>query len=208
LLHCIGTCRLEQVLTIHMYIREHDRYVASRWLLRVTFIKVLLHLFRPALFQHHSAALALVSFFSRTDLQGRLWWSISNLQKDLLYRVDHKVVALGVNKKKFDRTIFKNNFNVKIFFLPYKWDVQHWVFGSVFWDSPHCLVKHPQKKSSKKWKSLIKNHKWIKSSSKIYNFYFFGVLGQAVLQATQIPKAGHPMYVIKFYVINCFFIIV
>jgi hypothetical protein len=30
------------------------------------------------------------------------------------------------------------------------------------------------KKNSKKSKSLIKNHKRIKSSSKIYNFYFFG----------------------------------
>jgi hypothetical protein len=37
-----------------------------------------------------------------------------------------------------------------------------------------------------------------KSSSKIYNLYFFGVIGQAVHQAvlkkaTQIPKAGHPI---------------
>jgi hypothetical protein len=28
----------------------------------------------------------------------------------------------------------------------FKWDVQLWVFGSVFWNSPHCLVKHPPKK--------------------------------------------------------------
>jgi hypothetical protein len=46
--------------------------------------------------------------------------------------------------------MFLKNLFKKIEILKLKWDVQHWVFGSVFWNSPHCLVKHPKKKIFKK----------------------------------------------------------
>jgi hypothetical protein len=66
------------------------------------------------------------------------------------------------------------------------------------------LVKHPNKKIiqkiSKKYKSLIKNHKWIKSSSKKYNFYFLGALGQAVHQAVSKKWPKSPKLDIPFYI--------
>jgi hypothetical protein len=54
------------------------------------------------------------------------------------------------------------------------------------------------KKNSKNSKSLIKDHKLIKSSSKIYIVYFFGGArpGSAtgcLKKVTQTPNTGHPI---------------
>jgi predicted membrane protein len=97
------------------------------------------------------------------------------------------------NKKNKNKNIFfyKNIFSIK-------WDVQHWVFGSGFLNSPHCLVKHPKLKKKKK-KSLIKNHKCNDESKVVQkNIIFFGCArpGSAsgcFKKAIQIPKAGHPI---------------
>jgi hypothetical protein len=65
---------------------------------------------------------------------------------------------------------------------------------TAWWSTPK---KHSSKKILKK-KLLIKNHKCIKSSSKIYNFYFFGGLGQAVHQAVSKKRPKSPKLDIPF----------
>jgi hypothetical protein len=52
--------------------------------------------------------------------------------------------------------LVKQNTDFFVFYA--KWDVQHWAFGSVFLNSPHCLVKHPPKKILQK-KFFKKNSK-------------------------------------------------
>jgi hypothetical protein len=71
----------------------------------------------------------------------------------------------------------------------------------VFLKQPALPGEAPQKKFLKKISkknSLIKNHKWIKSSSKIYNFNFFGALGQAVHQAVSKKRPKSPKLDIPF----------
>jgi hypothetical protein len=64
------------------------------------------------------------------------------------------------------------------------------------WSTPKKILL---KKNLKK-KSLIKNHKWIKSSSKIYIYYFFGALGQALHQAVSKKRPKSPKLDIPFLI--------
>jgi hypothetical protein len=73
---------------------------------------------------------------------------------------------------------------------------------TAWWNTPN---KNKFKTNSKQKKSLIKLHKWIKSSSKKNIFIFWGALGRAVHQAVSKKPPKPPMLDIPFW--PCFIVI-